>query len=129
MRKRPFIAAGLQCVPLLVAILWTGELTRGWFRLGGVFLYFWLVVFSWGLGNLCLGRWGRFLATWVAGFAATAVAALASLALAMEGRPWTFTAVPLVLVIVGGTVACAVDAWRTARRQNAVARLRRRIRH
>lgn len=138
MSRRPFIAAGLQCFPLVLAILLAGELTRGWFRLDGAFLYFWPLVFSWGLGNLYLRQWSRFLTAWVAGFAATAVAGLASLALVMRcggalgSRCSSFLSpAPLILVIVGGTLLCAVDAWRTAIRQNAVtvARRKRRIRH
>jgi hypothetical protein len=137
MSKRRFVAAGLQCVPLLLAAIWAGELIRGWFRFGGDFLYFWLLLFSWGLGNLYLRQWSRFLTTWVAGFAATAVAGLASLALVMRCGPTLgpkcpgfVSPAPLVLVVVGGALARAVDAWRMASTQNAlgVARRRRRIR-
>jgi hypothetical protein len=130
--KSRFIAPLLQCVPLLLAVIWAGELTHGWFRLGGDFLYFWLLLFSWGLGNLYLRQWSHFLTTWVAGFAATAVAGLASLALLMRCGgihglqcPSFLSPAPLVVVIVGGTLLCTVDAWRTASRQNAVAAARR----
>jgi hypothetical protein len=136
MKRKPLIAAGLQCAPLLLAALWGGELTHGWFRLGNDFFYFWLVICSWGLGQVYLHRWQRFLATWVAGFAITAVAGLAALLLVLRCGSITSLVCRgfrpealLLIVIVGGSLICAIDGWRTAAAMNAaIARAGRRRR-